>query len=71
MEETATCVRLLQEQGFDVRMVDDDEFAHGLTGDENVLEVLRGASAVIASGNGTRLGCWKIFPLFVWSPVLV
>ena len=50
MEDTAPCVRLLQEQGFDVRMVGDDEFADGLTGDENALEVLRGASAVIASG---------------------
>ena len=50
MEESATCVRLLREQGFDVRMVLEDEFADGLTGDKNVLEVLRGASAVIAKG---------------------
>ena len=59
MGKSATCVRLLQEQGFDLRMIGDDEFGLGLTGDEKVVEVLRGASAVIAAGeryNATVLG---------------
>ena len=50
MGETATCVLLLQDQGFEVRRIGNDEFGLGLTGDQNVLDVLRGASAVIAAG---------------------
>ena len=43
-------VRMLEESGFEVRMVEDDRFSGGLTGDGEVIEVLRGASAVIAHG---------------------
>ena len=41
---------MLEENGFEVRMVGDDRFSGGLTGDGEVIEVLRGASAVIAHG---------------------
>ena len=43
-------VRMLEENGFEVRMVGDERFSGGLTGDGEVIEVLRGASAVIAHG---------------------
>ena len=43
-------VKLLQENGFDVRLVNDERFALGLTSDEEVIDVLQGASATIAAG---------------------
>lgn len=46
----STHVRMLEESGFELRMVEDARFSRGLTGDEHVVEVLRGASAVIAHG---------------------
>ena len=46
----STHVRMLEESGFELRMVEDDRFSRGLTGDEHVVEVLRGAAAVIAHG---------------------
>ena len=48
--ETEPHVKLLQENGFEVRVVNDQRFALGLTSDEEVIDVLQGASAVIASG---------------------
>ena len=39
---------LLRTNGLDVRIVEDAQFADGLTSDENVIEILQGASAVIA-----------------------
>ena len=50
LEKPEPWVSLLQENGFEVRIVEDMRFARGLTNDENVIEVLRGASAVIAHG---------------------
>ena len=47
--ENATCVLLLRDRGFDVRLIEADEFGLGLMGDEKVVEVLQGVSAVIAS----------------------
>ena len=46
----STHVRMLEESGFELRMVEDARFSRGLTGDEHVVEVLRVASAVIAHG---------------------
>ena len=48
--KTEPHVRLLQKNGFDVRLVNDDRFALGLTSDEEVIDFLQGASATIASG---------------------
>ena len=45
-----THVRMLEEAGFELRVVEDDRFSRGLTGDAHVVEVLSGASAVIAHG---------------------
>ena len=41
---------MLEEAGFELRVVEDDRFSRGLTGDAHVVEVLSGASAVIAHG---------------------
>ncbi len=48
--ETEPHVKLLQKTGFDVRLVNDRRFALGLQSDEDVVDVLQGVSATIASG---------------------
>ncbi len=45
-----THVRMLEEAGFELRVLADESFSRGLTGDAHVVEVLSGASAVIAHG---------------------
>ena len=41
---------MLEEAGFELRVVEDERFSRGLTGDTHVIEVLSDASAVIAHG---------------------
>ena len=43
-------IRLLEGRGFDVRVVDDVMFGQGLRSDEEEIEYLKGANAVVAWG---------------------
>ena len=49
-DETRAFVSMLRGQGFEVRIVGDVRFAQGLASDEEEIEALLGASAVIARG---------------------
>jgi D-3-phosphoglycerate dehydrogenase len=43
-------LKLLKENGFEVNLVNDDQFSRGLRSDDEVAEILQGASATIAWG---------------------
>ena len=49
-------IRLLEGRGFDVRVVDDVMFGQGLRSDEEEIEYLKGANAVVAWGERYRRG---------------
>ena len=53
---------LFRENGFEVRTVVDFPFSRGLTSDEHVIEVLEGASAVIAGGTRYTANVLKNLP---------
>ena len=59
---TEPSLSLFRENGFEVRMVEDFRFARGLTSDEHVIEVLGGASAVIAQGTRYTANVLKNLP---------
>ena len=50
MDESARCPRMLRDQGFDVRLVSSEDFAGGRATEEESIELLRGATAVVAAG---------------------
>lgn len=49
-ESNAPAIRLLQDSGFNVRVVDNTRFGQGLLSDSEEIEILRGADAVVAWG---------------------
>ena len=50
LDESAACARMLRDKGFRIRMAGDDRFSSGLASEGEAIELLRGASAVIAQG---------------------
>ena len=49
-DEKFTLVHLLEKEGFTVKLIDDDKFSHGKASDEEEIDLLHGAAAVIAAG---------------------
>ena len=50
MDKSAICPGMLRDQGFDVRLLSNEDFAGGRATEEDSIELLRGATAVVASG---------------------
>ena len=48
--EDVMFIRMLKEEGFAIKLIDHDHFSHGHASDEEEIELLNGASAVIAAG---------------------
>jgi len=48
--EEVPFIRMLKGEGFEIKLIDDDRFPHGNASDEEEIELLHAASAVIAAG---------------------
>ena len=62
LTEDNSCAEMLRAQGFNVRVLKDPVFADGARSDDEEIEILSGASAVLAWGERYPAGVIESLP---------